>query len=173
MCDEPLQAVSQLCTVQSGHLEGYTCTRCLIQCQCSGAGDTFTFTVLRKDDSNQIQTLNVHVRWASSDPIVILAQKVKLIQHANKNQLSGENMLIPAWRNQSINPRVWEAACFMYHLNVLLCKSKRVEMSVCVLSAADGEEFVSVLTELLFELHVAATPDKLNKVTQTCIHLHF
>ncbi|NWW49407.1 NXP20 protein, partial [Pedionomus torquatus] len=26
-----------------------------------------------------------------------------------------------------------------------------------------GEEFVSVLTELLFELHVAATPDKLNK----------
>lgn len=37
---------------------------------------------------------------------------------------------------------------------------------VCVfLSAADGEEFVSVLTELLFELHVAATPDKLNKVT--------
>lgn len=34
-----------------------------------------------------------------------------------------------------------------------------------VLSAADGEEFVSVLTELLFELHVAATPDKLNKVT--------
>ncbi|XP_052367829.1 LOW QUALITY PROTEIN: protein NOXP20-like, partial [Oncorhynchus keta] len=31
--------------------------------------------------------------------------------------------------------------------------------------SADGEEFVSVLTELLFELHVAATPDKLNKVT--------
>lgn len=29
--------------------------------------------------------------------------------------------------------------------------------------SADGEEFVSVLTELLFELHVAATPDKLNK----------
>ncbi|CAJ1052143.1 protein NOXP20 isoform X2 [Xyrichtys novacula] len=28
---------------------------------------------------------------------------------------------------------------------------------------AGGEEFVSVLTELLFELHVAATPDKLNK----------
>ncbi|MEQ2238191.1 hypothetical protein ILYODFUR_030729, partial [Ilyodon furcidens] len=28
---------------------------------------------------------------------------------------------------------------------------------------ADGEEFVSVLTELLFELHVAATPDKLSK----------
>ncbi|XP_028657811.2 protein NOXP20 isoform X1 [Erpetoichthys calabaricus] len=27
----------------------------------------------------------------------------------------------------------------------------------------DGEEFVNVLTELLFELHVAATPDKLNK----------
>ncbi|XP_058241039.1 protein NOXP20 isoform X2 [Hemibagrus wyckioides] len=30
-------------------------------------------------------------------------------------------------------------------------------------NAANGEEFVSVLTELLFELHVAATPDKLNK----------
>nr|XP_046269399.1 protein NOXP20 isoform X2 [Scatophagus argus] len=30
-------------------------------------------------------------------------------------------------------------------------------------NAADGEEFMSVLTELLFELHVAATPDKLNK----------
>ncbi|NXM86551.1 NXP20 protein, partial [Oenanthe oenanthe] len=29
--------------------------------------------------------------------------------------------------------------------------------------AGTGEEFVSVLTELLFELHVAATPDKLNK----------
>ncbi|XP_056112796.1 protein NOXP20 isoform X2 [Rhinichthys klamathensis goyatoka] len=29
--------------------------------------------------------------------------------------------------------------------------------------SADGEEFVSVLTELLFELHVAATPDKLSK----------
>ncbi|TNN69407.1 Protein Noxp20 [Liparis tanakae] len=29
--------------------------------------------------------------------------------------------------------------------------------------SADGEEFVSVVTELLFELHVAATPDKLNK----------
>ncbi|XP_072319251.1 protein NOXP20 [Eucyclogobius newberryi] len=28
---------------------------------------------------------------------------------------------------------------------------------------SDGEEFLSVLTELLFELHVAATPDKLNK----------
>uniref|UniRef100_A0A3B4BK87 Uncharacterized protein n=1 Tax=Periophthalmus magnuspinnatus TaxID=409849 RepID=A0A3B4BK87_9GOBI len=27
----------------------------------------------------------------------------------------------------------------------------------------EGEEFLSVLTELLFELHVAATPDKLNK----------
>uniref|UniRef100_A0A8C8DVD3 Family with sequence similarity 114 member A1 n=1 Tax=Oryzias sinensis TaxID=183150 RepID=A0A8C8DVD3_9TELE len=33
----------------------------------------------------------------------------------------------------------------------------------CVFLSADGEEFVSVLTELLFELHVAATPDKLNK----------
>ncbi|NXN95129.1 NXP20 protein, partial [Rhinopomastus cyanomelas] len=31
------------------------------------------------------------------------------------------------------------------------------------LAADAGEEFVSVLTELLFELHVAATPDKLNK----------
>ncbi|XP_070683808.1 protein NOXP20 isoform X2 [Pempheris klunzingeri] len=30
-------------------------------------------------------------------------------------------------------------------------------------NVTDGEEFVSVLTELLFELHVAATPDKLNK----------
>ncbi|XP_034714501.1 protein NOXP20 isoform X2 [Etheostoma cragini] len=30
-------------------------------------------------------------------------------------------------------------------------------------NAADGEEFVSVLTELLFELHIAATPDKLSK----------
>ncbi|XP_071359220.1 protein NOXP20 isoform X2 [Trachinotus anak] len=30
-------------------------------------------------------------------------------------------------------------------------------------NVADGEEFVSVLTELLFELHIAATPDKLNK----------
>ncbi|XP_076873301.1 protein NOXP20 isoform X2 [Brachyhypopomus gauderio] len=30
-------------------------------------------------------------------------------------------------------------------------------------NAAEGEEFVSVLTELLFDLHVAATPDKLNK----------
>ncbi|KAM7419196.1 hypothetical protein PAMA_016355 [Pampus argenteus] len=30
-------------------------------------------------------------------------------------------------------------------------------------NVADGEEFMSILTELLFELHVAATPDKLNK----------
>lgn len=35
------------------------------------------------------------------------------------------------------------------------------------LAADMGEEFVSMLTELLFELHVAATPDKLNKVS-TC-----
>lgn len=28
---------------------------------------------------------------------------------------------------------------------------------------ADDEQFVSILTELLFELHIAATPDKLNK----------
>lgn len=34
----------------------------------------------------------------------------------------------------------------------------------------DGEEFVSVLTELLFELHVAATPDKLNKVHALILH---
>ncbi|XP_055768733.1 protein NOXP20 isoform X2 [Salvelinus fontinalis] len=33
----------------------------------------------------------------------------------------------------------------------------------CSTPLSDGEEFVSVLTELLFELHVAATPDKLNK----------
>lgn len=46
---------------------------------------------------------------------------------------------------------------------------------VCVfvfLPAADGEEFVSVLTELLFELHIAATPDKLNKVTHTHTFMH-
>ncbi len=43
----------------------------------------------------------------------------------------------------------------------------------CVfLPAANGEEFVSVLTELLFELHVAATPDKLNKVTLSLTHTH-
>ncbi|XP_068176805.1 protein NOXP20 [Antennarius striatus] len=30
-------------------------------------------------------------------------------------------------------------------------------------NAANSEEFVNVLTELLFDLHVAATPDKLNK----------
>uniref|UniRef100_A0A3Q2WA21 Family with sequence similarity 114 member A1 n=1 Tax=Haplochromis burtoni TaxID=8153 RepID=A0A3Q2WA21_HAPBU len=42
--------------------------------------------------------------------------------------------------------------------------SENVVHAFCAfLSAADGEEFVSVLTELLFELHVAATPDKLNK----------
>ncbi|CAL9700263.1 unnamed protein product [Knipowitschia caucasica] len=29
--------------------------------------------------------------------------------------------------------------------------------------SSDGEEFLGILTELLFELHVAATPDKLNK----------
>ncbi|XP_074520361.1 protein NOXP20 isoform X2 [Halichoeres trimaculatus] len=33
----------------------------------------------------------------------------------------------------------------------------------CSTPLSDGEEFVSILTELLFELHVAATPDKLNK----------
>ncbi|XP_048852084.1 protein NOXP20 [Brienomyrus brachyistius] len=30
-------------------------------------------------------------------------------------------------------------------------------------NVADGSEFVTVLTDLLFELHIAATPDKLNK----------
>lgn len=38
--------------------------------------------------------------------------------------------------------------------------------------AADGEEFLSVLTELLFELHVAATPDKLNKVRNAWADTH-
>ncbi|XP_028657812.2 protein NOXP20 isoform X2 [Erpetoichthys calabaricus] len=37
-------------------------------------------------------------------------------------------------------------------------EEKELEETGC-----DGEEFVNVLTELLFELHVAATPDKLNK----------
>ncbi|XP_041838628.1 protein NOXP20 isoform X2 [Melanotaenia boesemani] len=37
------------------------------------------------------------------------------------------------------------------------------QIQCSTLLSADGEEFVSVLTELLFELHVAATPDKLNK----------
>ncbi|NWU98860.1 NXP20 protein, partial [Upupa epops] len=37
------------------------------------------------------------------------------------------------------------------------------ETIVFFLAADMGEEFVSMLTELLFELHVAATPDKLNK----------
>ncbi|XP_036372510.1 protein NOXP20 [Megalops cyprinoides] len=41
--------------------------------------------------------------------------------------------------------------------------SKKEEEEGTEENAADGEEFVSVLTELLFELHVAATPDKLNK----------
>ncbi|KAM6972616.1 protein NOXP20 [Aplochiton taeniatus] len=39
--------------------------------------------------------------------------------------------------------------------------SSQIQCSTPLFS--DGEEFVSVLTELLFELHVAATPDKLNK----------
>ncbi|NXK59346.1 NXP20 protein, partial [Sylvietta virens] len=40
----------------------------------------------------------------------------------------------------------------------------QVQKAVLFFLAADmGEEFVSMLTELLFELHVAATPDKLNK----------
>lgn len=44
-----------------------------------------------------------------------------------------------------------------------------MKLCVCVCTRlhlpADSEEFASVLTELLFELHVAATPDKLNKVS--------
>ncbi|NXT67316.1 NXP20 protein, partial [Chaetops frenatus] len=41
---------------------------------------------------------------------------------------------------------------------------QKVTKTVLFFLAADmGEEFVSMLTELLFELHVAATPDKLNK----------
>ncbi|NWT85058.1 NXP20 protein, partial [Lanius ludovicianus] len=40
----------------------------------------------------------------------------------------------------------------------------QAQKAVLFFLAADmGEEFVSMLTELLFELHVAATPDKLNK----------
>lgn len=46
--------------------------------------------------------------------------------------------------------------------------SNMLTKTVLFFLAADmGEEFVSMLTELLFELHVAATPDKLNKVS-TC-----
>lgn len=46
--------------------------------------------------------------------------------------------------------------------------SNTLTKTVLFFLAADmGEEFVSMLTELLFELHVAATPDKLNKVS-TC-----
>ncbi|NXI25086.1 NXP20 protein, partial [Sterrhoptilus dennistouni] len=41
---------------------------------------------------------------------------------------------------------------------------KELDDEVVQVQKADmGEEFVSMLTELLFELHVAATPDKLNK----------
>ncbi|NXU95818.1 NXP20 protein, partial [Cettia cetti] len=41
---------------------------------------------------------------------------------------------------------------------------KEIDDEVVQAQKADmGEEFVSMLTELLFELHVAATPDKLNK----------
>ncbi|NXC12517.1 NXP20 protein, partial [Corythaeola cristata] len=36
-----------------------------------------------------------------------------------------------------------------------------------------GEEFVSMLTELLFELHVAATPDKLNKGGLLCFKFFY
>ncbi|RLW09057.1 hypothetical protein DV515_00002864, partial [Chloebia gouldiae] len=40
---------------------------------------------------------------------------------------------------------------------------KELDDEVVQAQKADTEEFVSMLTELLFELHVAATPDKLNK----------
>ncbi|XP_005518091.1 PREDICTED: protein NOXP20 [Pseudopodoces humilis] len=40
---------------------------------------------------------------------------------------------------------------------------KELEDEVVQVQKDMGEEFVSMLTELLFELHVAATPDKLNK----------
>lgn len=42
-------------------------------------------------------------------------------------------------------------------------KVKEGESELAKDNASDGEEFLNVLTELLFELHVAATPDKLNK----------
>jgi len=61
------------------------------------------------------------------------------------------------------------ASCNMYSMacNIVF----DVCVCVCVFSAADGEEFVNVLTELLFDLHVAATPDKLNKVTAVSLSL--
>ncbi|NXN85809.1 NXP20 protein, partial [Bombycilla garrulus] len=40
---------------------------------------------------------------------------------------------------------------------------KELDYEVVQVQKDAGEEFVSTLTELLFELHVAATPDKLNK----------
>lgn len=40
-------------------------------------------------------------------------------------------------------------------------------------SEEKGEEFARMLTELLFELHVAATPDKLNKVSTICLSFCF
>jgi hypothetical protein len=44
-------------------------------------------------------------------------------------------------------------------------KSCFLRLSCSILGLEEkGEEFASMLTELLFELHVAATPDKLNKV---------
>uniref|UniRef100_A0A8C9FUP5 Family with sequence similarity 114 member A1 n=1 Tax=Pavo cristatus TaxID=9049 RepID=A0A8C9FUP5_PAVCR len=55
------------------------------------------------------------------------------------------------------------------HLEALEILSNEIVSNIndnkkCLSLAADmGEEFVSMLTELLFELHVAATPDKLNK----------
>lgn len=57
----------------------------------------------------------------------------------------------------------------LYVLNhIKYYSSNLLTKTVLLFLAADtGEEFVSMLTELLFELHVAATPDKLNKVS-TC-----
>lgn len=69
-------------------------------------------TTLKEDDSNQIQTLNLHVCWASSDLNIILAQKVRWIQHAYKNRSLGE--FSSFWsqheKNESLNPSVWAAA---------------------------------------------------------------
>ncbi|NWV99294.1 NXP20 protein, partial [Machaerirhynchus nigripectus] len=42
-------------------------------------------------------------------------------------------------------------------------QAQKAKTVLFFLAADMGEEFVSMLTELLFELHVAATPDKLNK----------
>uniref|UniRef100_H3AL15 Family with sequence similarity 114 member A1 n=1 Tax=Latimeria chalumnae TaxID=7897 RepID=H3AL15_LATCH len=47
--------------------------------------------------------------------------------------------------------------------NFILKQSDQEEEKEEEKEKVDDEEFVSVLTDLLFELHVAATPDKLNK----------